>query len=112
MFEPANIIGWLIVLGALYTFYQPFRRMTNGWIVKVADKVRDDADIPPADQPDTEIIEDVAFATYAEEYPNDPRIKKGWWALPEDIRKEYLVRTIKGLQEGGADDSNGKNSPN
>lgn len=90
-----SFMFWLALAAGGYVFYAPFRRWVNGWLVHAADKIKSDADLPKAAGPQTEIWEELALTMYKEDHPDDPRIAGGWWALPEDIRKDYIVRAVK-----------------
>lgn len=93
-----NLVGWILILGAAYFFWSPFRRAVNGWIVQLGDKVRHDADVPVKHvTPDTHITEDVALRMFEADYPNDPRSANGWHGLPMEIRQHYIKRALESL---------------
>lgn len=93
--DSSNLWGWVAIAAAAYFFSKTFRREVNGWIVRLADKVRHDT---PDTQPrETHILEDVAFMKFEQDYPNDPRIKGGWHNLPPDIRSVYIQKAITPL---------------
>lgn len=91
-----DILLWVGIAGAAYVFSGTFRREVNGWIVKLADKVKNDT--PQAAKPqETHILEDVAFSMFERDHPGDPRLVGGWHQLPQDIRKVYITRAVEGL---------------
>lgn len=93
-----NLLAWAAILGALYFFVPSFKRMVHGWIVQLADKVKDDADVPvKLTTPDTHISEDVAFEMFKEDFPGDPRGANGWKGLPMEIRQHYIKRALESL---------------
>lgn len=87
-----SLMFWAVLAVGGYIFYSPFRRWVNGLLVQAAEKIKNDADVP---QKETVLWEDLAFTMYKEDHPEDPRIAGGWWALPEDIRQDYIVRAVK-----------------
>lgn len=90
-----NLLGWAAIAVAAYFFSKTFRREVNGWIVKLANKVKHDT--PYEKQKETHLIEDVAFMKFEEDYPNDPRLSGGWHRLPPEIRAAYIQKAINPL---------------
>ena len=91
-----DILFWVGLAGAAYAFSGTFRREANGWIVKLADKVRTDTP-QAAKAQETHILEDVAFSMFERDHPGDPRLFGGWHQLPQDIRTAYITRAVEGL---------------
>lgn len=91
-----DILLWAGIAGAAYAFSGTFRREVNGWIVKLADKVRNDTP-EAAKAKETHILEDVAFQMFEEDHPGDPRLAGGWHNLPQEIRKTYITRAVESL---------------
>lgn len=91
--------AWVAIAVAAYAFVPVFRREVNSWIVKLADKVKDDTIENPKvkEQPDTHFLEDVAFKYFKDDFPDDPRIANGWPNLPAEVRREYLNKAIDPL---------------
>ncbi|RVO68364.1 hypothetical protein [Sinorhizobium meliloti] len=94
-----NIWAWVAIAVAAYAFVPVFRREVNSWIVKLADKVKDDTLENPKvkGQPELHFLEDVAFRMFERDNPGDPRIAGGWNSLPPEVRKEYITKAIDPL---------------
>jgi hypothetical protein len=88
-----NLIAWIAILGGLYWFVPSFRRMVNGWIVQLGDRVKHDADVPYKPEPITEQkVEDLAGVMFRMDFPNNPDIDKGFEGLPPEVRQAYMGR--------------------
>jgi hypothetical protein len=87
---------WSIMAIGTYSFYPPFRKWTNGQIVKIADKIRADAS-PPNENTNIHIVEDIAFAHFKEDHPQDPRSEGRWMDLPIEVRKTYILKGAETL---------------
>ena len=96
-----GLVFWIALACCGYAFYPPFRRVVNGWIVRIANRVKDDAEVPVA-EPKTHLLEDIAFMMFKEDHPEDPRVLGAWDALPIDIRQTYIMRAVEPLR--GADE--------
>jgi hypothetical protein len=94
-----NFWAWVAIAAAAYAFVPIFRREVNSWIVKLADKVKDDTLVNPKvkEQPELHFLEDVAFRMFERNNPGDPRIAGGWNSLPPEVRKEYITKAINPL---------------
>lgn len=67
-------LAWAAILGALYWFVPSFRRMVNGWIVQLGDKVKHDADVPYTPEPVTDKeVEDLGGRDVPYGFPEQPR---------------------------------------
>ncbi|MHC2364150.1 hypothetical protein ACVIOG_006353 [Rhizobium leguminosarum] len=74
-----NVVGWIVILGALYLFAPSFRTMVNGWIVQLGNKVKDDAELPiKKEAPDEKLIEETALLMFRMQYPDNPEKDKGF----------------------------------
>jgi len=95
-----NVVGWIVILGALYLFVPSFRRMVNGWLVQLGDKVRDDAELPVKKQersgPDEKQVEETALMMFRMQFPDNPDKDKGFDGISEEgrsaIRAYYTNR--------------------
>ena len=98
----SNLLMWVAILAGFYWFSPSFRRMINGWIVQLGEKVKDDADLPYKPEPLTELeIEDLAAVMFRTDFPNNPDIDKGFEGLPAAIHAAYFGRARAFL--GGED---------
>ncbi|MBP2446995.1 hypothetical protein [Rhizobium leguminosarum] len=92
-----NVVGWILIIGALYAFVPSFRRMVNGWIVQLGDKVRDDAELPIKKQaPDQQQVEETALLMFQMQFPDNPDKDKGFDGIAEEarnaVRSYYMMR--------------------
>lgn len=88
-----NLFAWIAILAALYWFMPSFRRMVNGWIVQLGDKVKHDADLPHKPEPITEQqVEDAAGLMFRMDFPNNPDIEKGFDGTPAGVKEAYMGR--------------------
>ncbi|QND41843.1 hypothetical protein HB770_04175 [Rhizobium leguminosarum bv. viciae] len=92
-----NVVGWIVILGALYLFVPSFRRMVNGWIVQLGDKVKDDAELPiKKEAPDEKLVEETALMMFRMQFPDNPDKDKGFDGVSEEgrnaIRSYYINR--------------------
>lgn len=88
---------WAAITVACYAFVPSFRREINGWIVKLADKVKNDT-LEKSKEPETHFMEDVAFEMFKGDHPpNDPRIAGGWRSLSPEVRASYITKAFESL---------------
>jgi|GEM_PF-1757208 len=92
-----NVVGWVVILGALYLLVPSFRRMVNGWIVQLGDKVKDDAELPiKKGEPDEKLVEETALLMFRMQFPDNPDKDKGFDGVSEEgrnaIRAYYTNR--------------------
>lgn len=101
MFTMSNLIGWAVILGAVYFFSKTFRREVNGWIVKLSDKVKDDTNLPknrPApvaptpDPAEQRAVDEVALLLYEIDYPPTPGAESGWHGQAAGMKWHYQER--------------------
>ncbi|MBB3397838.1 hypothetical protein FHX09_004720 [Rhizobium sp. BK538] len=72
-----NLVGWIVIVGALYIFVPSFKRMVNGWIVQLGDKVRQDAELPiKKEAPDEKQVEEIALMMFRMQYPDNPGFRR------------------------------------
>jgi hypothetical protein len=88
-----HLLAWAAILGGLYWFVPSFRRMVNGWIVELGDKVKHDADVRHKPEPTSEQqVEELAGVMFRTEFPNNPDIDKGFDAVHPAVREAYMGR--------------------
>ncbi len=88
-----NLIGWIMILGGMYWFVPSFRRMVNGWLVQLGEKVKHDAELPRKPEPLSEQqVEDLAGAMFRTDFPNNPDIDKGFDGTPVGVKEAYMGR--------------------
>ncbi len=92
-----HVVGWASIIGGLYAFVPSFRRMVNGWIVQLGDKVRDDAELPvKREGPSEQQIEETALLMFQMQYPDNPDKDKGFEGISEEarsaVRNYYKMR--------------------
>ncbi|TCM67877.1 hypothetical protein [Rhizobium sp. BK068] len=92
-----NLVGWIVIVGALYIFVPSFKRMVNGWIVQLGDKVRQDAELPiKKEAPDEKQVEEIALMMFRMQYPDNPDKDKGFDGISAEarnaVRSYYMMR--------------------
>ncbi|MGO8092808.1 hypothetical protein [Rhizobium leguminosarum] len=99
-----HVVAWMVIIGALYVFVPPFRRMVNGWIVQLGDKVRDDAELPTKKEaPDEKKVEETALLMFRMQYPDNPDKDKGFDGIAEEARnamRSYYMMRAKAFLAG------------
>ncbi len=100
-----NLIAWSAILVVAYWLSPLFRRAVNGWIVQVADKVRQDADVAskPLQITDQEIA-DLAGVMFRADFPDNLDIERGFEGLPPAVEDAYRGRARAFLNGQNMDD--------
>lgn len=92
--DDINFWFWVAVAAGCYAFVQPFRQEVNGWIVSIADKVKNDTLQKPKEL-ETSLLEDVAFEMFKRDFPRDPSVAGGRRSIPSDMRAQYIIKAFE-----------------
>lgn len=82
------LIGWAVIIGIGYLCWPAFRREVNGWLVKLADKVKGESDMPAWRKDGTP--EAAAWQLYLLDRTDPMQKVKGWNYLPSSVQQRYL----------------------
>ncbi len=91
-----SLMFWLALAGGGYAFYPPFRKWVNTQLVQIAEKVKADSNPVEPEFPRT-LVETMAWNEFKDENEGDPRIEKGWYALPQETRDEYVSKSVMAM---------------
>lgn len=86
---------WGLIAVAVYIFSRNFRREVNGYVIRLAAFLERSQKHDKQDtRKSTHIIEDIAFAIFKEEQPEEAKRVDSWHSLSFEDRKLYTQKAM------------------